>query len=218
VSLLGTMRRDATGLALFAALTVGVIAVTQLLTADRIAAAQRKMEARALLEILPQARFDNELLDDRVAVAEPRLGLTTPADAYIARRDGVAVAALVPLRVPDGYSGAIRLVVGIERDGTLTGVRVLEHRETPGLGDKIERRKSDWIDAFRGRSLEDPAPEGWTVKTPTAAFDAFTGATITPRAVVRGVRRSLEWYRDRGRAQLFGADAEPARNESGVGP
>lgn len=212
MSLLATIRRDAVGLALFAALTVGVVALTEWVTRDEIEAQRRLARERALLEILPAERFDNAILDDRVELADPRLGLDAPEPAYLARRDGEAFAALLPVVVPDGYAGPIRLVVGLRRDGTVLGVRVLEHRETPGLGDAIEVRKSDWIRAFRGRSLGDPPAEGWTVERQGGAFDAMTGATITSAAVIRGVRRSLEWYRDDGRTRLF-APAETSGEE-----
>lgn len=207
MSLSGAVLRNALGLGLFAVVTVGVIAITELLTRDAIAEQQRQARQRALLEILPADTFDNAILDDRVAVADPRLGFATPEPAYIARRAGRVVAAVVPLRVPDGYSGEIRLIVGLRPDGRIAGVRVLEHRETPGLGDAIEARKSDWIESFRGRRLGDPPAEDWTVGKDGGAFDAFTGATITPRAVVRGVYRTLDWFEDEGRARLFGAGA-----------
>lgn len=206
MSLLATVRRDAGGLALFAALTVGVVALTEWITRDEIEAQRRLARERALLEILPADRFDNAILDDRVELADPRLGLDEPEPAYLARRGGEAFAALLPVVVPDGYAGPIRLVVGVRRDGAVLGVRVLEHRETPGLGDAIEVRKSDWIRAFRGRALGDPPAEAWAVERKGGAFDAMTGATITSEAVIRGVRRGLEWYREEGRARLF----EPA--------
>lgn len=205
--LLRSSLRNGIGLALFAGLTVGVIAVTELLTRDQIAERKREAELRALLEILPGERFDDAVLEDRIRVRDPRLDRRGPVRVMLARRDDRTLAAIVPVRVPDGYSGDIRMIVGIRPDGEIAGVRVTEHRETPGLGDAIEARKSDWIESFRGRSLGDPPAEQWTVREDGGAFDAFTGATITPRAVVRGVRRALEWFADEGRAQLAMAPA-----------
>lgn len=212
MNLLATIRRDAGGLALFAALTVSVVALTEWVTRDEIEAQRRLARERALLEILPADRFDNAILDDRVELADPRLGLDEPEPAYLARRGGEAFAALLPVVVPDGYAGPIRLVVGVRRDGTVLGVRVLEHRETPGLGDAIEVRKSDWIGAFRGRALGEPPAEAWAVERKGGAFDAMTGATITSEAVIRGVRRSLEWYREEGRARLFDPTETPGED------
>ena len=112
---------------------------------------------------------------------------------YRARRDGAPVALVLTAVAPDGSSGPIELLVGVNADGTVAGVRVLAHRETPGLGDPIEASRSDWVLAFAGRSLGDPPPAGWTVRRDGGAFDQFTGATITPRAVVHAVRRVLEY-------------------------
>ena len=192
---------------------MGVIAVTERLTRDEIAARKREAELRALLEILPEARFDDAVLEEGTRVRDPRLDRKGPVRVRLARRDGDVLAAVVPVRVPDGYSGDIRMIVGIRPDGTIAGVRVTEHRETPGLGDAIEARKSDWIESFRGRSLGDPPAEQWTVHEDGGAFDAFTGATITPRAVVRGARRALEWFAEEGRARL---SVEPAGNDRGA--
>jgi len=211
---LASVARNAVGLALFAAVTVGVVAVTHVATRERIERQQAGAEARALMAIAPEGAARERLLDARLPVADPRLGYETPRDAYVVRgrADGTEgpLALLVPVVAPDGYSGPIRLIVGVHRDGRLTGVRVLEHRETPGLGDRIEARKSDWIESFRGRALGDPPAEGWTVKPDGGAFDAFTGATITPRAVVRAVYRALAWFEDEGRARLPAADADVA--------
>jgi electron transport complex protein RnfG len=201
--------RNAVGLALFAAVTVGVIAVTQVSTAQAIAEQREAARMRALLEILPEDAFDNAILEDVVRIEDPALGLGDAEEAFLARRGEAVVAVLLPVRVPDGYSGEIRLLLGLRPDGTVAGVRVLEHRETPGLGDKIELRKSDWIRTFEGRSLGDPPAEDWAVRKDGGVFDAFTGATITPRAVVAGIRRALEWYEREGRAMLLDAPGGP---------
>jgi electron transport complex protein RnfG len=97
------------------------------------------------------------------------------------------------------------MVVGVNRDGSVAGVRVLEHRETPGLGDAVDHRKSDWIDGFGGKALGAPPPEDWAVRKDGGVFDQFTGATITPRAVVAAVRRTLEYVQAQ-RALLFEED------------
>ncbi len=204
--MLGTsVSKNSLLLGLFALVTAAVLASTQLATRDRIIAAEREAAQRALFELVPQARIDNDLLYDTLPVPEamlPALGLKSPEPIHRARRDGQVIAVIVPAVAPDGYSGAIRLLVGVNRDGTVAGVRALSHKETPGLGDKIDLAKSDWILTFNGHSLGNPAADDWRVKKDGGVFDQFTGATITPRAVVAQVRRVLEEV-EAHRAQLF---------------
>jgi electron transport complex protein RnfG len=206
-------------LAAFALLTALLVAGTYLGTRDMIAAAQRAAEEKALLQIVPRDMHDNSMLDDHVTaqVGDPLLQLREARPIYRARRDGNVVAVIVPALAPDGYSGAIGLAVGVLRDGSIAGVRVLSHRETPGLGDKIDRKKSDWVDGFVGKSLEAPAPRSWRVRRDGGVFDQFTGATITPRAVVAATRRALEYVASH-RAALFELE-EPrdAGHEDGAG-
>jgi len=196
--------RNAVGLGLFAAVTVGAIALTVVLTEDRIEANEERVRQAALIEILAPAAGGGEDVDlsDTMSIESAALGHREPQTAVRAWRDGEILALLVPVRIPDGYSGDIQLLLGIEVDGRVAGVRVVAHRETPGLGDAIERRKSDWIETFRGHSLGDPPLEGWTVRRDGGDFDAFTGATITPRAVARGIGRALAWFEEEGRDLL----------------
>lgn len=119
------------------------------------------------------------------------LGNAEPKTVYRARLDGRPQALAIETMTPNGYSGAIRLIVGVDADGVISGVRVLEHRETPGLGDKIERRISDWILSFDGKTLTGNNRKSWAVRKDGGDFDQFTGATITPRAVVESVRKAL---------------------------
>ncbi len=186
-------------LALFAVCTAGVLAGTYQLTKSKIAASERAAAQKALLEIIPLEQHDNDLLTDTLAIppeALTKLGDVEGKQFHLARQNGDIVAVILPARAPDGYSGAIDLIVGINRDQTLAGVRVLSHNETPGLGDKIDLRKSEWILSFNGKSLGQPAPEKWAVAKDGGEFDQFTGATITPRAVVEQVKQVLEYYRD----------------------
>lgn len=189
--------RNSALLAAFAVLTAILVASTFLGTKDRISQAQRAAEEKALLEIVPRATHDNSMLDDRVAAPlnDPLLGLTEPRSIYIARKNGIATAAVIPAVAPDGYSGGIEMIVGVKRDGSVAGVRILQHRETPGLGDAIDHRKSDWVDGFQGRALKNPGIEDWTVRKDGGVFDQFTGATITPRAVVKATARALQWVK-----------------------
>ncbi len=209
-------------LAGFAVLTTGVIAGTYLGTSDRIAAAQRAAEEKALFEIVPPSRHDNVLLEDTVLVGpgDELLRLKRDKKVFIARQAGEAVAAIIPVNAPDGYSGNIELIVGVNRDGSIAGVRALQHRETPGLGDKVDIKKSDWVLDFEGHGLGTPPPEQWTVKKDGGVFDQFTGATITPRAVTYAVRRGLEYFaanRERllAKQRLIEEPARDSGQESG---
>ncbi len=192
----------------FALITAGILASTQEGTRERIAAAEYRAAQKALLEIVPMERHDNDLLLDTLDVPAdywPELGLDSTSNIHIARQAGQVVAVIVPAVAPDGYSGDIKMIVGINRDGSVAGVRVLSHTETPGLGDKVELKKSDWILGFNNRSLSNPSHERWQVKKDGGDFDQFTGATITPRAVINQVKRALiftQGYRE----QLFPTD------------
>ncbi|CAM3749988.1 electron transport complex subunit RsxG [Ectopseudomonas alcaliphila] len=198
-----SMLKNALVLGLFAIGTVGSVALLQQGTAERIAAAEREAQVRALAEILPSGSYDNHLLDNRIELDARELGHRSPQSAYLALKGGQPSALILPVTAPDGYSGAIHLLVGIFADGRLAGVRVLSHRETPGLGDKIELAKSDWVRSFEGKSLSNPGEERWAVKKDRGDFDQFAGATITPRAVVKAVHGALRYF-DTHRAQLLG--------------
>ncbi|UFQ96548.1 electron transport complex subunit RsxG [Pseudomonas wenzhouensis] len=204
-----SMLKNALILGLFAIGTVGSVALLQQGTAERIAAAEREAQVRALAEILPAGSYDNHLLDNRIELNAPELGHRSAQSAYLALKSDQPSALILPVSAPDGYSGAIHLLVGIFADGRLAGVRVLSHRETPGLGDKIELAKSDWIRSFEGKSLSNPGNDGWAVKKDRGEFDQFAGATITPRAVVKAVHGALQYF-DVHRDQLLGV-AEDAQ-------
>lgn len=204
-----SMLKNAAVLGLFAIVTVGVVTLLQQGTAARIQAAERAAQVRALGEILPAGSYDNALPDHSVLLQDRLLGNKSPLPAYIAIKDGRPSAVILQAIAPDGYSGAIHLLVGIWADGRVAGVRVLGHRETPGLGDRIELTKSPWIRSFDGKSLENPQAEGWAVKKDRGTFDQFAGATITPRAVVAAVHRALQYF-DAHKAELLTTDAGTA--------
>jgi electron transport complex protein RnfG len=211
-----SITRNSVLLALFALGTTALIASTYLLTKDNIALQMRQAEEKALLQIVPRSRHDNEMLDDTIAVGpkDAGLGLREEKQIYVARQNGSVVAVIIPVVAPDGYTGDIELIVGINRDGTIAGVRALNQRETPGLGDKVDLKKSDWVLGFTGRSLNNPTLDGWAVKKDKGVFDQFTGATITPRAVVAATLRALQ-FAQANRKTLFGdADATPTGGAS----
>lgn len=180
----------------FAIATAGALALTNLGTKERIANAERAAQQRALYEIVPPSQHDNDLLNDTIPVPKAAwapLGATAESKIYRARNKGEISALIIPAVAHDGYSGDIQMIVGVNRDGSIAGVRVLLHKETPGLGDKIELKKHQWILSFNGKSLLVPAIEEWKVKKDGGTFDQFAGATITPRAVVGQVKRVLEF-------------------------
>jgi electron transport complex protein RnfG len=182
-------------------LTSGALALASRTTEADIQAAAARDLKQSLAQVLP-GQYDNELLKDTVTVAAPD-GETT---VYRARRAG-KVEAVVFQTVGRGYAGAIVCVMGVARDGTLLGVRVLSHKETPGLGDKIEPAKSRWIYEFKGQSLGNPPADKWAVKKDGGVFDQFSGATITPRGVVRAVKGGLELFA-REKASMLGETKE----------
>lgn len=194
-TLVKSIARNSLGLGLFAILTVGLISSTYVFTEDRIADQIRAFEARALTEILPLNTHDNSLLDTRISLQpEPLLANATEKTAWVAFRGKQPVAVILPATAPDGYSGRIELLVGIYADGTLAGVRAVNHKETPGLGDKINTHVTDWILVFTGKSLDNPKPARWAVRKDGGDFDQFAGATVTPRAVVASVYRTLNYF------------------------
>jgi electron transport complex protein RnfG len=190
-------------LAVFAVVGSGLVALTFDATEERIIANERAQLLKSVGELVPREAFDNDPLTDTLVLTHTKhLGTTQPVTVYRARKDGEAVAAVFTAIAPEGYNGAIKLLVGVYADGRLAGVRVLSHRETPGLGDLIERSRTDWIDAFVGKSLSDPGPEQWKVRKDGGVFDQFTGATITPRAVVKAVHDALAFFGE-NRHRLF---------------
>lgn len=192
-------------LLLFAIVGTAMVAFTHEVTRDRIAANERAVLLRKLSQLVPPDAYDNQFLDDTVDIGAPALG--GPVRIYRARRQAQPVAVVMTVTAPDGYSGSIRMLVGIHHDGSLAGVRVVAHRETPGLGDAIDEERSDWIYQFNGRSLENPPAAQWKVRKDGGSFDQLTGATITPRAVVKAVHESLLYFSEH-RATLF-AEQQP---------
>ena len=188
--MISTMRRHATTLALFAALTTGLTAVVNYLTKPTIAQQAQRQQKSTLDQVIPPDLYNNDILKECYVVTVPALG-TRAQRVFIARQDGQLVAAALESTAPDGYSGAIHLLIGADFHGKVLGVRVTEHHETPGLGDKIDVRVSDWITRFSGRTVQGAQDAHWAVKKEGGDFDQFTGATITPRAVINATKRTV---------------------------
>jgi len=192
---MGIPVKPALTLAIIAAVLTAVLALVASFTRERIASNEQAWIRQRLDALVPPATHDNDLLTDSIAVTAPDLlGSSQPVKIYRARRGGAPVAAVLRPIAPDGYRGPIELLVAVGPDGRLIGVQVIRHQETPGLGDAFESRDIHWLDRFRGRSLTDPQPQRWTVRRDGGDFDAFTGATITPRAIIKAVRNALEYY------------------------
>ncbi len=204
--------KNAVILSLFAIGTAATLAITNELTIGKVECNRQQALMNSLNEVMPQHQHDNDLLANRLTVTDPLLG-RSEQHVYRARLNGQASGAVLEATAPDGYGGNIALIVGVNAEGTVSGVRIVPpHNETPGLGDNIETKKSDWIYSFDGRSLNNPADTGWAVKKDGGEFDSFTGATITPRAVVGAVHRALQYF-DANRDSLFAADAETVAAE-----
>ncbi len=179
----------------FSVIGTSLVSFTQQETLDRIAANERKVLLRNLYALLPPEKLDNDIAMDTMEILPSSLlGTDRPSIVYRARLQGDPVAVILNAIAPEGYNGDIHLLIGIFEDGSLAGVRVVKHSETPGLGDAIEIRKSDWILGFNGKSLGNPEPELWQVRRDGGSFDQVTGATITPRAIVKAVKNALNYY------------------------
>ena len=187
------MFRTAALLGLFAIIGTGLVALTFEQTKTPIAKSQRQALLRSLHQLVPETLHDNDIYKDFINVTDPLLGPNTHR-VFRARKDSQPVAVVIEAVAPDGYKGNIFLLIAINNNGSLLGVRVVTHQETPGLGDPIEIARSDWITRFNGRSLNQPGKAGWQVKKDGGVFDQFTGATITPRAVVKAVYKSLQYF------------------------
>ena len=182
-------------LGLFAIAVAGTIALTEIGTREKRAESLRKVKSKALEQVIPSTLRDNALLDDWIDTHDKALlQLKKPQKIYIARKAGKITAFILPTRTPDGYGGAISSIVGIDTKGTIIGVRIISHTETPGLGDKIEIKKSDWVLSFNGKSMANTEKSLWAVKKDKGEFDQFTGATITPRAVVDSVYKAVQFF------------------------
>lgn len=190
-------------LAGFAVGATSIVAVTEAYTHDKIIENERQTLLSAINALVDSSEYNNDILTDVITLPKnQQLATKEVTTVYRARKDGEPVAAVFTSIAPDGYSGSIKLLVGVYHDGTLAGVRVINHKETPGLGDKINENKTNWILKFKGLSLTNPADSQWAVKKDGGEFDQFTGATITPRAVVTAVKKSLQFF-EQNRDELF---------------
>jgi electron transport complex protein RnfG len=183
-------------LGLIAVLGTALLAGVNALTHERIVEQEKLRVLQQLNAIVSTDSYNNDLLDDKIEISnEAFFRHPAPVVVYRARMDDKPVAVLMIVTAPDGYNGDIRLLTAIDTTGTVLGVRVVSHRETPGLGDPIEFEISDWVLGFTGKSLLNPQDKSWAVKRDGGEFDQFTGATISPRAVVKAVHSTLLYFK-----------------------
>ncbi|MDN2481708.1 electron transport complex subunit RsxG [Vibrio astriarenae] len=204
--MLNAIKNNALILVIFACASTGLVAVTNLATKDTIAEQQQKQLLRVLNQVIPTRMHDNNLYQACTLVTDPLLGTNEAQPAYLATLNGQPSAVAIEAVAPDGYNGTIRIVVATDMNGKILGSRVLAHQETPGLGDKIDLRVSEWILAFAGQFVTESNLDDWKVRKDGGKFDQFTGATITPRAVVSAVKNAT-LYLNQHREALF---AQPA--------
>lgn len=197
MNILRNMIISAIVLSLFAVVGTFFVSYTFDNTVDRINENKRLALLKAFHVLIPPTAHDNDIFNDIITVQNKELlGSKKTVNIYRARKNNRPVAVIINSLAPDGYSGDIELLVAINYDGVLAGVRVVHHKETPGLGDAIEENRSDWITKFKNKSLLNPDKKGWGVKRDGGEFDQFTGATISPRAIVKAVYKTLLFYKD----------------------
>lgn len=190
-------------LGLFAVVGTGIVGITHSVTKETIQANEELALQRQLNQILPEDQYDNKLVNSTLTLqADNRLGQSEASIVYIAKQQDSISAMIFNVIAPKGYSGEIKMLVGVNMDASLAGVRIVSHKETPGLGDAIETSRSNWVLNFNGKSLQQPQERNWKVRRDGGDFDQFTGATITPRAVVQAVHLCLVYF-DRHKLELI---------------
>ena len=202
-----TVFKSGITLAVIAAICTSLVATTYHLTADRIAANDKALLEQSLHPALSDIFYDSGVSESLLVLSAPHeLPGSEAALIYRVYAKEEPVAALFVVTARDGFSGPIRILVGVDIEGVVTGIRILRHRETPGLGDKIVVSRSDWVHQFAGRSIGDPAVTEWAIRRDGGQFDQLTGASVTPRAVVKAMRDTLVYF-DAHKDEIFAASA-----------
>jgi Na+-translocating ferredoxin:NAD+ oxidoreductase subunit G len=197
-------------LAIVCLLVVAIVAGFTLLTRDRIAANQREWFVARLNALIQPSLRDNDLYADEILVTDrDLLGTSEPVAIYRARKQGRPTAAILSATAPDGYGGPIELLIAVDYQGAVLGVDVLRHSETRGIGDGFLPSRSNWLRSLLGRSLDNTPRNGWTIRKDGGDFDQFTGASVTPRAILKAVRNALEYY-SRNREAIYDQHATPS--------
>ncbi|MCP5277584.1 MAG: electron transport complex subunit RsxG [Thiobacillus sp.] len=197
-------------LLVFSVVCASLLAGAYFATRPNIERSEQEEKMRLVAQALPPASFDNDPIHDaRPLPVDPLLGLKHAGQAYVASRTGTPVAVVLEVIAPDGYAGEIKLLIGIRADGSIAGVRVTAHKETPGLGDYIEAAKSNWTHQFEGKGLSTPPEAAWKVRKDGGQFDYMAGATITPRAVVKAVHKALRYFEEHRESLLRLPESPP---------
>ena len=210
----GMAIRTAAILFLFVIIFTGLLSGAYQWTKPSIEASAAEEKMKLVDEVLPRSDYDNNLLTDTLSLpATAELGLAESSTLYRARRGGQPVALIFEATAPDGYAGKVRLILAVRANGQVAGVRVTQHKETPGLGDYVEVKKDKnkarpWITQFNGLSLADVSDKEWKVKKDGGRFDYYAGATVTPRAVSKAVLKAVHWA-NANRDRLFTEGATP---------
>jgi len=200
-------------LAVLAAICTALVSFTHKITTVRIAANEQAYLEQSLAPVLAGIPYTNNLSESTIVIEPPnQLPGDAPVTVYRVYSDQVPVAALFVVVARDGFTGPIKLLIGIDTTASVTSVRILEHRETPGLGDLIESSKSDWIQQFRKTSLATPSRENWSIKRDGGVFDQLTGASVTPRAVIKAIKETLTYFEE-NQETVFAIE-EPPTDES----
>ncbi len=208
----GMAIRTAAILFVFVIIFTGLLSGAYLWTKPAIEASAAEAKMKLVDEVLPRSDYDNQLLQDTVALPPTiELGLAEASTVFIARKGGHPVAAVFEAVAPDGYAGKVRLILAVRADGRVAGVRVTQHKETPGLGDYVEIKKDKnkarpWITQFNDMALDKVADKDWKVKKDGGMLDYYAGATVTPRAVSKAVFKAVKWFAA-NRDQLIAAGA-----------
>ncbi len=206
----GMAIRTAAILFVFVIIFTGLLSGAYLWTKPAIEASAAEAKMKLVDEVLPRSDYDNQLLQDIVALSPTaELGLTEESTVYLARKNGQPVAAVFEAVAPDGYAGKVRLILAVRADGRIAGVRVTQHKETPGLGDYVEIKKDKnksrpWITQFNGMAFGQVADKDWKLKKDGGALDYYAGATVTPRAVSKAIFKAAQWFAT-NRESLFAA-------------
>jgi electron transport complex protein RnfG len=194
-TLIKSMSQSAFKLSAFVVTAIVLLLVVFHLTESKIAEAEKQTLMSTFHQVMPEDIYDNDPIQDQFQIKEHKLtkqlGRENWVTVYRARKGQQAAGVILEVVAPNGYSGNIHLLIGVLANGDISGVRVLKHKETPGLGDKIELAKDNWILSFNLKSLESLDKHQWAVKKDGGEFDQFTGATITPRAMVQAVHKAL---------------------------
>ena len=191
------LRDPAIQLGFFGMVGISLVSLFHFLTFDTVRENRRNLTVQLLEAVLSGSSYDNDVATDILIFQDNRINRGNPIIVYRARLTDRPVAVVFSLVAPDGYNGEIKLLLGLSMQGVILGARVIEHKETPGLGDKIDDDKSNWLRGFTGHSLLYPGETEWTVNRDGGSFDQIAGATITSRAVVNLIRNTLVVFHDK---------------------